>query len=641
MRLIAGIFRFDGAEASAAQAHAMLDALDEPHLRTVRRIWLRGPVALAVLDADSGASAAPLPESGGRVIAADVRLDEPDTLGRALSAGASASDEQLLGAALDAWGADGLREVLGDFAFAHWNAAAQRLTCGRDIFGVRPFAYAQQPGRCFAFASFPIALLGAGFAPKRIDEDALARRMMEAHRFDDSLMAGVNRLAPAHVIEVTRSGVAIKRYWRLERAAVGARDVTPSEAARTVGELVERAVRRRLPRDGEAGAHLSGGLDSSAVAVLAARRLRAAGRRLHAYAFQDRPRNDVDLEDESLLAGSVAEQEGDIELTFVPPSGRPGVLKPLDPDQMTSVDGGRPDAAVCEAAAAQGVSLILSGWGGDEAVSFNGRGLFPELLARGRWRTMARELRAVAHARGLSPGQVARSELLAYLLPRSFQTVARKVAGKAVADAETLFAASLRPSVRQRRAVRTGRALRLAADGRENRWRMINSPHIAGRLEDWARLGARHGVAFAFPLLDRDVVEFALSLPSELFVREGFRRRVFRDAMAGVLPDTVRQRHQKRQPFPAHWLRVAGAKEELLARLDGYQSREEVARFIDLRQLRQWIEAFPSIDECREALAAGRAPRQAQEMTAALRALAFAEYLVQHGGGAASAFTLP
>jgi asparagine synthase (glutamine-hydrolysing) len=52
-------------------------------------------------------------------------------------------------------------------------------------------------------------------------------------------------------------------------------------------------------------------------------------------------------------------------------------------------------------------------------------------------------------------------------------------------------------------------------------------------------MGSLDGLAFAFPLLDRRVVEFALSLPSELFVRGGFRRRPFRDAMAGVLPESV------------------------------------------------------------------------------------------------------
>ena len=67
----------------------------------------------------------------------------------------------------------------------------------------------------------------------------------------------------------------------------------------------------------------------------------------------------------------------------------------------------------------------------------------------------------------------------------------------------------------------------MAADGRENRWRLMTSPHIAERAEDWAQTGARHGLAFVFPLLDRRVVEFALSLPSELFLRGGFRRRPF------------------------------------------------------------------------------------------------------------------
>ena len=65
------------------------------------------------------------------------------------------------------------------------------------------------------------------------------------------------------------------------------------EAACELRRLVDEAVKRRLPRNGETGAHLSGGLDSSAIAILAARRLREEGRTLHAYSFLDQQRNDM------------------------------------------------------------------------------------------------------------------------------------------------------------------------------------------------------------------------------------------------------------------------------------------------------------------------------------------------------------
>ncbi len=126
--------------------------------------------------------------------------------------------------------------------------------------------------------------------------------------------------------------------------------------------------RCRLPRAGETGAHLSGGLDSSALSVLAARQLREQGRTLHAYSFLDRQRNDVTLEDESDFVKAVLEQEGDIDWTPVrPPGAAPASDDLLEADKMTPLRDDDPENTVCARAEEQGVGLILSGWGGDEA----------------------------------------------------------------------------------------------------------------------------------------------------------------------------------------------------------------------------------------------------------------------------------
>src|SRR5205085_4959899 len=140
--------------------------------------------------------------------------------------------------------------------------------------------------------------------------DALTRRVVHALRHDDCLIAGIKRLPPAHFMEISREGLSLSRYWQLDRAAVGSCACSPQEAAHELRRLVDQAVDCRLPRTGEIGAHLSGGLDSSSISVLAARKLRETGRTLHAYSFLDRQRNDITLEDETEFVNAVAEQEG-------------------------------------------------------------------------------------------------------------------------------------------------------------------------------------------------------------------------------------------------------------------------------------------------------------------------------------------
>src|SRR5205085_6678995 len=118
------------------------------------------------------------------------------------------------------------------------------------------------------------------------------------------------------------------------------------------------------------------------------------------------------------FVNAVAEQEGNIDLTPIrPPAAPPALGEPLDADKMTPLGPEHPDNAVCARAEEQGVGVVLSGWGGDEAATFNGRGAFAELFLRGRWQTLAREVSALKRERGWSVPNVLLGEILSYLVP--------------------------------------------------------------------------------------------------------------------------------------------------------------------------------------------------------------------------------
>lgn len=631
MRLICGILKLATADAAEEELRAMAAQMNISRLRPSLSVWHDGPVGLAVLDFSAcGGKAPALPELGGSIMAADVRLDEPDALRRLVGGAASPEEDLLLLSTLEKLGPSGLDKILGDFAFAKWDKNTRRLTCARDAFGIRPFAYVHLPGKLFAFASLPKALHGSGIVPKMVDQGALARRLAPVFRTDDSLIAGINRLPPAHSLEVSETGISLRRYWQLDRNTLGANRCSPSEAARELRGLVDQAVRCRLSRVGETAAHLSGGLDSSAIAVLAARKLRKEGRTLHAYSFLDRQRNDIVLNDETEFIKAVLAQERDIDWAPIRPSaGFSETGEARDPDKMTSLSADAPENMVCARAEAQGVGLILAGWGGDEAATFNGRGAFAELFLRGRWRALMREVLALRRERGWPAPLIIYNEVVLYLIPQAainfVKWITGRDAGRPISSHQLLSAAA-----RKCLAVSRDERLGMAPDGRENRWRLMTSPHIAERAEVWAETGARHGLAFAFPLLDRRVVEFALSLPSELFLRGGFRRRPFRDAMVGVLPECVRLRHPKYPPLPGRMVDLADHKDELLARVDAYMQNENVRRLIDLVHLRRLVETFPSPEQVRQEMRAGENPAALEAMAAVSRAIAAAEYVSQH-----------
>ena len=152
--------------------------------------------------------------------------------------------------------------------------------------------------------------------------------------------------------------------------------------------------------DGPVGTHLSGGLDSSSIAVLAARELRRRGHP-SPLAFSWLPALDGETPapahaKEYALIDTVCAQE-DLQVSHC-------ALSPGDVLAILRRDGTFPgvyvqmnEEAVQRRAAESGVRVLLSGWGGDEGVSFNGRGHLEQLLLGGRWLKLAAECRADPH----------------------------------------------------------------------------------------------------------------------------------------------------------------------------------------------------------------------------------------------------
>lgn len=629
MRLICGVLSLNDTPPSALLIDRMVAQLDVPRLRPTRSDFRDGALAMAALDF-SGDSGSALPRSGAYVIAADVRFDEPEGLAQSLTLDAQDQSALLLEAVRQSGSPEA---VLGDFAFALWDGNRETLRCGRDIFGVRPLSYVYRPGELFAFASLPAALHGSGIVPLALDTAVVVSRNARVYRLDDSPVAGIVRLKPGHMLTVSRSGLSLERYWGFDRAKLGTAQITQAEAAAQMRRLVEQAVRCRLPAEAAIGAHLSGGLDSSAIAILAARALREDGRRLHAYSFVERPRSDVTVEDESAFVKACVDQEAGIDWAAVCNTTsefeRP---ERLDPDLLNSLSPDVAENQVAAVAERQGVRLILSGWGGDEAATFNGRGAMAELLKRGRWGDLRRELAALARERGWSRRKTFVDEVVSYLandhLPQGLLDRVRRMRGRKPALKQLLHGI-LAPGVP--RAPDDDPSLWIVGDGRENRWRLIHGPHIPFRAEIWAQIGARHGLAYAFPLLDRRVVEFALSLPSDYFLSGGFRRRPFRDAMRDVLPEIVARRHRKYVAFPGRELDLAEARDSFAVRLDAYENDAAVARVMDLEQVRRLVAQLPSPSVVRDAIANGTPPPDRDIMLAVVRAMELAEYLQQHG----------
>ncbi len=322
------------------------------------------------------------------------------------------SDSEVLLRAYAVWGPECVKRLRGMFAFALWDARRKVLVLARDRLGIKPLYYARvvgKKGRATLFCASEVrALLATERLERRLSPAALATYAWNGFvNGNDALVLGVFELPAGHWVEVSLEGELPKprEYWRLPvRSGPGTDSLDELRAE------LERATRQHLVSDVPVGVFLSGGIDSSAIAALAAR----AGKGpicTFTIAFDD-PNFD-----ESRYARAVADglgtQHREILLTETSFAGQlEAALACLDQPSFDALNTYFVSRAVREA----GITVALAGTGGDEI--FGGYRSFQEIprgsrIARcaryvpGGWRrALARMVtRAAMGASGAIPPQ--------------------------------------------------------------------------------------------------------------------------------------------------------------------------------------------------------------------------------------------
>ena len=261
-------------------------------------------------------------------------------------------------------GGNGVRDLSGMFAFAIWDARSGRLTLARDRVGIKPLYYAELAGGGIAFASELAAVLAHGGADGTLSPEGLASYFFSDYVHPPhTIVRGVKKLPPGHTVVWERGRlVAPRAFWQVPltagaAVARGADDALAEELWRRLGEAVEA----QLVSDVPVGIFLSGGVDSSCVAALAARR---APGRMKAFSIGF----DTKTFDESDYARLVAGQLG-VE-HIVETLREETLLEVLDP-ALDRLDEPLGDPSylptfLLSRLAARHVKVVVGGDGGDE-----------------------------------------------------------------------------------------------------------------------------------------------------------------------------------------------------------------------------------------------------------------------------------
>lgn len=526
--------------------------------------------------------------ASGYVVCADAILDNRPELAIELDLRperlSQLSDTQLIGMAWDKWHADCLQHLIGDFSFAIAHPAKKHVFLARDHIGSRPLYWARH-GNSLIWSTSAKSLIDQYEGPWQIDEKAIvAFQVAYNDPLTDTFFDGLRRVKPGSQVEFIDGKSTQHQWWNPGKAPIISL-ASPDLYVQKCRAILERAVSDRCNSNQPIGAHLSGGIDSTAVAVLANRHFRKKNKKLcGGYAWSppiSTQHPDLGQSDERRRILATAEKE-DIAVRFGGSEGEnlfAFFQRPLETEGNADLADELP---ILINAADDGARVLLSGWGGDEAFSAHGYGYVGYLLLRLRFKRLAEFIRQ--RTRGLKNVRLVVSELwwngIHPSLPNILYVLFDPFRDK---DYGLCFMDKVRAEQNRKFISRLRRPLRLFPDPKKNILKFLKHGHLSMRMETWAAWSAPYKLQYRYPLTDRRLLEFLLSIPPEiLFLNErsrGFSRAILQDVIpADVSKQDAANELYRREARFACWKIVSERlQKELL---------EEDCPWFDMEKLR-------------------------------------------------------
>jgi len=478
------------------------------------------------------------------------------------------SDTEVIIAAFMVHGIDGVRDFVGQFAFAIFDPRDGALHLARDHTGIQPLFYARPDGG-LAFASEVKALFAGGHVAPAFDEVGLKQiYTLWAPVEPRTAFAGVSSLPAGCVARFKDGQLDVRRYWDLPM------DIAPSamiadeqEAERRLKDILDDAIRLRLRSDVPLGAYLSGGLDSSIVCALAQRQL---GGTLHTFSvsFAHKKFDESSFQQEVATALHTTHHiahVGDEDIGAI----LPRMVRHTEQPTLRSAPA--PFLQLSRFVREHGVKVVLTGEGSDEFLL--GYDLYKETRVRRFWARQPKSswrpkllarlypyldlakqgdsyLREVFGAGLDDPDQPAFSHLMRWnagaRIGRFFSSsFSERTSG---ADPVEAVVATMPDAVKR------GTALQKA------QWLEVHTL-LAGYLisAQGDRMLMGNGVEGRFPFLDHRLIDLAWHIPEHRRLRGLDEKHVLKRLSRGLVPEAVLARHKFPYRAPIAGALVGGA----------------------------------------------------------------------------------
>jgi asparagine synthase (glutamine-hydrolysing) len=495
----------------------------------------------------------------------------------------------------------------GPFAAAIWDPKQGSLTLARDHLGLNVVMW-HKNDRFFAFATMPKGLFALPNVPRELSEEKFADFLVLNHAdHTNTIYQGIFRIPPSHFAKVRINGVFEQhRYWS-PADIKQIRFSSNQKYADGMRECLDQAVRRQLRSAHPIGCYLTGGLDSSSVAALAARALDEKAERL--AAFTQVPRQGFDgpvpkgyYADETPYVEAIRSTIKNIDVTYVR-NNECDDFAELERFFLVSEAPVRNPSnlgwmlAIPRLARAQGRRVLLGGLYGNYTISWDGWSQTIDHFLSGRWPTAYYQWRIFYSRSSYSRWAALNKLILEPLMPdRTANWIDRLVRSNNMAPWQHHSA------IRSEFAQAMGVNARATKFGHDFLYRTRRGERSSGLTQldyigDWlAAEKAYSGVEARNPTADIDVVHYSLGVPPEQYLVERIDRSLIRRAMWGLLPDIVLTNRSSGLQSADWYEKLESRRDQLASEISALSASPKIQRAIDLARLGQAIQDFPTCD---------------------------------------------
>ncbi|WP_026882525.1 asparagine synthase-related protein [Clostridium akagii] len=519
------------------------------------------------------------------------------------------TDSELILSAYEKWQEDSPKHLIGDFAFIIWDKDKNKLFCARDHVGKRTLYYYKKDN-IFAFST----IINPLFAFKKLQlnerwiTDYLALDgILHAIESKETVYEDVFQLQPASTITVTENGLTEKCYWKPLENIKQLKFSSSEQYDEAFRKVFFEAVNCRVRSAGKVAIMLSGGLDSSSIACIAAKKLAKTGEKLKAFSSIpiDEYKSKLQkcfLTNESEYIKTISDAYDNISIEYCKSENYNSFLG-ID-DFVNILE--QPYKIFqnifwynnfVKKAYEEGCNILLNGQSGNSTISYGEFTIHAKtLFKKGKIITLIREVDALSKEVRM-PKKKIWNIILRVLTPYRI----RKIVSSNITNPnyDKFSSVMISKELLEKWKVKE----RFSKEGyndpveryydlQQNHKYMVDPLAFSHIATIETKLTLANRVTIRDPSRDKRVIEFCLSVPSQEFVKDGKERLLIRRALKGILPDKIRLNTSKHGVQSADWIeRLKPYWKDIKIELNKlFKPEGLITKYVDLEKAKKELE---------------------------------------------------